>query len=151
VIDLSTVVARIPLPIFALYCATKAFFEAMTDALRAEYEPERIWFNLVQGGVMTTPFYQTAQQPDWQEIANSYGRVSDVQIDMALRIEALITEMPDEVRPELIAAEIVKLAQRSDRGPERTVIGLDWGACAAVNAAAEQDRQDLLAKISPGP
>jgi short-subunit dehydrogenase len=59
VVNVSSVVGRITLPLQGIYCATKHAVEALTDALRAEVRSFGIYVSLVEPGMIRTNFGST--------------------------------------------------------------------------------------------
>jgi NAD(P)-dependent dehydrogenase (short-subunit alcohol dehydrogenase family) len=60
IINVSSVVGRITLPLQGIYCATKHAVESLTDALRAEVAGLGVQVSLVEPGTIATGFGETA-------------------------------------------------------------------------------------------
>ncbi len=61
VVNVSSVVGRIALPMQGVYCATKHAVEALSDALRAEVRSFGIYVSLVEPGAIRSNFESTAK------------------------------------------------------------------------------------------
>ncbi len=59
VVNVSSIVGRITLPMQGIYCATKHAVEALTDALRAEVRSFGIYVSLVEPGMIRSNFEST--------------------------------------------------------------------------------------------
>jgi len=60
IVNVSSVMGRITLPMQGIYCATKHALEALTDALRAEVRSFGVYVSLVEPGMIRTNFESTA-------------------------------------------------------------------------------------------
>jgi len=118
IINLSSSIGAAALPIYGGYCATKFALEAMSEAMRYELAPFGVTVNILQPGIIATPFRAKKQvQRDERIPANSpYGNRLDNPSppDLLQRIST-----PDEV-----AAALQQLIE-TPGGEFRRVCGRD--------------------------
>jgi NAD(P)-dependent dehydrogenase (short-subunit alcohol dehydrogenase family) len=118
IINLSSSIGAAALPIYGGYCATKFALEAMSEAMRYELAPFGVTVNVLQPGIIATPFRAKKQlQRDERVPVNSpYGNRMDKPSppDLMERISR-----PDEV------AVALQLMIETPKGDFRRVCGRD--------------------------
>lgn len=76
IVNMGSVGGRLPIPLLGAYCASKAALSALTDSLRVELQPWRIFVSVIEPGVIATP------------MVDKVRRQADV----------LLSQIPEEVR-----------------------------------------------------
>ena len=117
IINISSVVGKIPMPGFGWYSATKHAVEAMTDSLREEVSMFGIHVSMVEPGLVATPFIDRQRAglgavehpPEYEKIVTA---VDNVGADGS------------GARPEQIAGAVVKIAA-SNKPIRRRALPMD--------------------------
>ena len=115
VINMSSVLGRVPLPGVGTYCASKHALEALSDALRVEVSPYGVDVVLVEPGGVETGFEEGVEKHlDFE------GPYADVHENLEERADDLMSgflaSSPDEV-----AEVVVEAAESDDPDPRYTV------------------------------
>ncbi|PXA86944.1 oxidoreductase [Nostoc sp. 3335mG] len=134
VINVGSILGRLTIPFFGIYCASKHAVEALTDSYRYELSQLGIDVVLVQPGPYPTNLYANMQQgadagraDAYAEIAALPGRINDVLGSIFGSATA-----PD---PHDVPLAIQRLIETPPGGrPDRVVVGLAFGADAADEA-----------------
>jgi NAD(P)-dependent dehydrogenase (short-subunit alcohol dehydrogenase family) len=79
IVQVSSVVGRLTVPLLGWYCASKHALEAVTDALRVEVEPDGVRVVLVEPGMFGTDIWSAAREggfpsPQLPRYASAYAR-----------------------------------------------------------------------------
>ncbi len=107
VINVSSLAARLPIPYMAPYSAAKAALAALTAALRLELSGSGVRIVDIQPGDIHTNFNDAMQPP-----ADSRARAA---------WDAMAATMSAAPGPEIVAAEICRLAHSTNNPPSRVV------------------------------
>ncbi len=111
IINVSSVVGRLSLPMQGIYCATKHAVEAISDAWRVELRPFGISVVMVEPGAIRTNFGSTAlahrehylsRSPDYQPALASFERLSEKMFARAPgpeRVARTIARIASKCRP----------------------------------------------------
>lgn len=70
IINVSSVVGRIPLPLMGAYVASKYALEAMSDCLRVELRDSGVAVSIIEPGPIKTHFRKNATGAAWKHLAN---------------------------------------------------------------------------------
>ena len=118
IVNVSSSLGVAALPIYGGYCATKSALEAMSEAMRLELAPFGVIVNVLQPGIIATPFRAKKQaQRDERIPANSpYGNRMDKPSASDL-LERIST-------PQDVAAALQELIE-TPKGNFRRVCGRD--------------------------
>ncbi|MGH6653752.1 MAG: SDR family NAD(P)-dependent oxidoreductase [Actinocrinis sp.] len=121
IINLGSWIARLAVPVGALYSSTKGAMETLTRAWAAEFGPKGVRVNAVSPGVVVSP--------DW-----------DATVDHPGEVMMLGTPAGRSGHPDAIAAAIVFLASDAAAFVHGTVLDVDGGRTGvAVIASASAD------------
>lgn len=118
VVNISSVAGRVSMPFYGTYCATKHSIEAISDALRFEFQPQNIDVVIVEPGPINTGFNKRAREklekymPD-SFYSDRYGKVLE-QNGRA------------KVGAEKAAKTVVKSIETSNPRPRYTVTWEAW-------------------------
>ncbi len=77
VINISSLAAFVPMPSFAVYCASKAYVRLFTEILWSEYQNDGVQFLCVCPGSTDTNFFRNAEMKPSQRILASPDKVVD--------------------------------------------------------------------------
>ena len=70
IVNVSSVVGRIPLPLMGAYVASKFAVEALSDCLRLELRNSGVAVSIVEPGPIATDFRSNAAAAGWKHLAN---------------------------------------------------------------------------------
>ena len=69
IVNVSSVVGRIPLPLMGAYVASKYAVEALSDCLRVELRGSGVAVSIIEPGPIKTPFRKNATDAAWKHLA----------------------------------------------------------------------------------
>ena len=137
IINLSSVVGRVTMPLNGVYGATKYAVEALSEALRFELAPFGVRVAVVEPGVVATGAL---------EAPRAYAASDDAYGPLAAQIHSPGQEM---LAPEQVAEAIADVIE-ADRSPLRRPVGSDAEALLAARAALDDDALDATLRQSLG-
>ena len=146
IIQCSSLVGRISPPFFGSYTATKHALEGYSQALRYEVAPFGVDVTIVEPGPFGTGLLSGGATPALEDVAASYGQLTQVCADMKAGFAAMFqsSEAPD---PALVVEAYMHLAQLpAGQRPTRTVVGFDWGVN-QINAATQPLQDATLSQM----
>lgn len=146
VINVSSGLGRIVIPLLGVYTATKWAVEALSEALRYELQPTGVDLTIVQPGAFPTEFNTNGQYGADQDRAAGYGPLAAGMQMMGAMMEKMFA-VPNPPNPQEVADAIVGLVE-SPQGsrPARLVVDRFQGDGArALNEAHAQVQKGLLA------
>lgn len=82
VVNVSSMVGRIPLPLYSIYNASKHAVEGFTEGLTYELEPLGIRVKLVEPGAVNTNFFGRSADRDNKTGVDAYNEYSDYQFSV---------------------------------------------------------------------
>lgn len=148
-INVGSILGRVTIPFFGLYCASKQAIEALTDSYRYELSQLGVDVALVQPSAYPTNMYSAAQQPSDPGISESYGEIAKVP-GKILKTFVDIFQGANAPNPQDIATAIDKLITTpAGKRPERIVVGLPFGSD-AVNEAIAPIQRGLVDNLGLG-
>jgi NAD(P)-dependent dehydrogenase (short-subunit alcohol dehydrogenase family) len=134
IINMSSVVGKVSMPVLGWYAATKHAVEAMTDALRLEVKPFGINVVLVEPGSIDTGFEDVAMAT--LEKSNDPKVYDDIKTGFAKIIRNGYSSAPG---PEVVVAQVNKALNARNPKP-RYIAGRD----ARMNIAMKGMFSDVL-------
>lgn len=145
VIFISTGLARMPMPCFGPYAASKAAVEALAEAYRYELAPMGIESVIVQPGPYPTRLGVNALTPRDADRVASYGPLADLPAKMMAGLTEWFAS-PGAPSAREVPTAIVKLieAPRGTR-PLRVVVGGTGSAGSELNALSDRLQAETLA------
>jgi NAD(P)-dependent dehydrogenase (short-subunit alcohol dehydrogenase family) len=120
IINISSVLGEVGIPMNALYCASKFALEGLSEALRHELDPHGIQVALVEPGGFRTRFGANTVWGE-RELAAGSRDASQVAAYQRLRAKTLAREGKD---PDAVVRAVVRLTE-IERVPFRTRVGVD--------------------------
>lgn len=142
IVNMSSVLGRVSLPLIGWYCAAKRGLEAMTDALRMEVAGFGVKVVLVEPGSFGTGIWGGVRYPEeaaTADYAAAYDRARSMT-DLGQRV------MPDPVW----VARTVRVALSSRAPLARYLIGVDAVAGVAADALAPTPVADFVKSLTAG-
>jgi len=103
IVNVSSVLGRVTLPMLGCYCASKYAMEALSDAMRMELRGSGVWVSLIEPGPIVSAFRRTAATLLVERIdtgAARYGQAYEAEAERRRRQEkraGLITRPPEAV------------------------------------------------------
>jgi NAD(P)-dependent dehydrogenase (short-subunit alcohol dehydrogenase family) len=90
IINISSVVGKLSLPLQGVYCATKHAVEALSDAMRMELAPFGIWVSMVEPGSIRSQFGKTISSTvaHYQQLDSPYRAVVEAYPRVLAKVEA---------------------------------------------------------------
>ena len=118
IINVTSAVGKVSMPLFGWYAGTKHAIEAMSDALREEVREFNIGVSIVEPGLIDTPFLpkqsqllkETPHDPDYEKLIASLPNV--------------IPEQDAGAHPKVIGEAILKVA-KARKAPIRVAAPMD--------------------------
>lgn len=108
IVQISSVLGRITIPMMGAYCASKHAVEALTDALRMELAGTGIGVSLVEPGPIVTAFRDTSHALAKRQVENVHSRFLDYYRRQIERdSERSRPERAFELPPEAVAQKIL--------------------------------------------
>ena len=71
IVNVSSVLGRIPLPLMGIYVASKYALEGLSDVLRIELRGSGVAVAIIEPGPIATEFRATAENLGWQHLSNA--------------------------------------------------------------------------------
>lgn len=107
IVNISSVLGRITLPLLGSYCASKYAMEALSDALRVEVAKEGIAVSLVEPGPIVTAFRRNAAEKADEAVAVTESRFR-TYYEKELQRRRRQVKKPDWINlpPEAVAVKI---------------------------------------------
>jgi NAD(P)-dependent dehydrogenase (short-subunit alcohol dehydrogenase family) len=137
VVSVSTVVGRVPLPMFGMYGATKVSLAALSEALALEVAPFGVRVVLIEAGVVATDFARsTVISGSAADAGSAYAPVRD---GVLARIRGIREETPIDVVE--VASAIVRAAE--DRNAPPRIVLADEGLWPLIDAVGGPDLDAL--------
>jgi NAD(P)-dependent dehydrogenase (short-subunit alcohol dehydrogenase family) len=132
IINLSSVLGRLNLPFFGVYCASKFALEALFEAYRYELAAFGVDCIIVEPGPYgsASALLANSPAPKDQSLIDAYGELAAIPGAMKANFQQ-IYDGPNPPRSEDVSDAIVRLIQQKGRRPLRTVVaaeGMDFGA-----------------------
>ncbi len=142
-VHVSSIIGRVVVPFFGLYCASKFAVEALAESYRYELSSFGVDSVIVEPGPFGTELFgnSPANEDDPQRAA-SYGDAASIPSAIMRSFEAFAAteEAPN---PSEVATAIAELVDMPGERPLRTVVGVDYGV-RDLNRAAESFQAGLL-------
>jgi NAD(P)-dependent dehydrogenase (short-subunit alcohol dehydrogenase family) len=142
IVNVSSVVGRMTVPMLGWYCASKQGLAAVSDALRMEVSPAGVEVVMVEPGPRGTPI-------GGRTVEGLPGRRHPYYRAAYRRVEALMRRAWVLPGPEPVAAAVLR-ALRSPRPPARILVGPDAHAAALLEAVAPTAVADWVKSAAVG-
>ncbi len=118
IINVTSAVGKISMPLFGWYAGTKHAIEAISDALREEVRPMGIGVSIIEPGLIDTPF-----------LGNQTDLLAETPHDPAYdhlleRLPSVVPPRTGGVHPKVIAESILNVAQ-AKKPPIRVALPAD--------------------------
>ena len=114
IINISTMAAKMPVPYQAMYCASKAALEAVSESLRIEQRPFGVRVTIVEPGDTHTGF--TAMRRITATVSPQY------EVAMRHSVTRMEKDEQNGVPPEKVARVVCRMARRKNP-PVRVAVG----------------------------
>jgi NAD(P)-dependent dehydrogenase (short-subunit alcohol dehydrogenase family) len=150
-IQVSSGLGRLVLPLMGAYCASKAAVEALAEAYRYELRPTGVELSIVQPGAFPTEFRTRTQTGEEQARALGYGSLAHALDGMNQNLDRMLSG-PNAQDPRDVAEAIVRIVE-SPPGtrPERTVVDkLTPDGVVVLNRAHAQVQHGMLEGMGMG-
>lgn len=144
-IQISSAWGRVVVPLMGAYCATKAAFEAMSDAYRYELKPTGVEVTIVQPGTYPTEIGRNATLGAEQEKAAEYGLLAG-GIEMLNEHFARVFSGPSLPNAQDVADAVsVLVGMSAGSRPARVVVDPMTGKMVeGLNRAHTEGQNELL-------
>jgi NADP-dependent 3-hydroxy acid dehydrogenase YdfG len=151
VINVSSGLGRILIPLLGVYTSTKWAIEAQSEILRYELKPTGVEVAIVQPGAFPTEFNTNGIVGADQERAAGYGPFAQGLQMMGGQMKKMF-EVPNPPHPQEVADAIVALVDMpAGKRPARTVVDRHQGDGARnLNEAHNQVQKGLLSGMGMG-
>jgi NAD(P)-dependent dehydrogenase (short-subunit alcohol dehydrogenase family) len=129
IINLSSILGRLVLPFFGVYCASKFALEAMVEAYRYELAAFGVDCVLVEPGPYGSDLLANSPAPKDQSFGDAYGELAALPDAVKANFQQMY-DGPNAPRSEDVSDAIVRLIQQDGRRPLRTVVtaeGMGFG------------------------
>jgi NAD(P)-dependent dehydrogenase (short-subunit alcohol dehydrogenase family) len=144
IVHISTGLARMPMPCFGPYAASKAALEALAETYRYELSVLGIDSVIVEPGPYPTNLGASAFAADDPARASKYGPLADLPERMMQGLAAWFSG-PAAPRAEEVPEAVLKLVETpTGQRPLRTVVGGGADALGELNALSDRLQAQLL-------
>ncbi len=144
IINVSSVVGRLPLPLMGAYCASKYALEALSDCLRLELRGSGVAVSIVEPGPIKTDFRPNAAAAGWKHLADlKHSRFAGYYRRNAEEPHRPKTRDRFELPPEAVSEKILH-AMVADNPRTRYPVTLVAWAGAALRRVAPDALMDQL-------
>src|SRR5260370_14534732 len=141
VVNIGSILGRVPFPFLGLYGASKYALEALTDSYRYELSQLGIDVVLVQPSAYPTNLFAAGQKPGDAPTGAAYGEIGTIPGKM-LETFMGIFAAPNAPNPHDVAEAVAKLvATPKGQRPDHIVVGPPFEPAAANPAVAPIQRQ----------
>ena len=150
-VQVSSGLGRLVLPLMGAYCASKAAVEALAEAYRYELRPTGVELSIVQPGAFPTEFRARTRTGDEQARALGYGPLAHALEGMNQNLDRMLSG-PNAQDPLDVAEAIVRIVE-SPPGtrPERTVVDkLTPDGVVVLNRAHQEVQRGMLEGMGMG-
>ncbi|HMU41484.1 MAG TPA: SDR family oxidoreductase [Pseudomonadota bacterium] len=121
IIQITSGLGRMVLPMMGVYCASKFALEALSEAYRYELKPTGVEVSIVQPGAFPTELPQHMVVGTNQERAAGYGPLADGMQQMGKSFETMFAHNPPS--PQLVADGVMSLIDmQPGQRPARLVV-----------------------------
>ena len=144
-VHVSSVLGRVVLPCFGIYCASKFALEALAETYRYDLSGQGIDSVLVEPGAYPTNIMNANPGPADEARTATYGEAAKIQEQMSTNLMEMFSspEAPDS--QEVADAIAALVAAPAGTRPLRTVVAREEGQGAlALNEVAEEAQRGLL-------
>jgi NAD(P)-dependent dehydrogenase (short-subunit alcohol dehydrogenase family) len=143
-VHISTGLARMTLPCFGLYSASKAALEAIAESYRYELSVLGIDSVIVEPGAYPTNLGASALAPADAERLRDYGPLAALPERMMQGLAAMFSG-PNAPNPQEVPDAIVRLIETpAGERPLRTTVGGGGGALEDLNALTDRIQAQIL-------
>ncbi|HEY6879488.1 MAG TPA: SDR family oxidoreductase [Polyangiales bacterium] len=143
-VHVSTGLARMPMPCFGLYAASKAALETIAESYRYELAPLGIDSVIVEPGPYPTQLGERALAPQDDARLAPYGFLRDLPAQMMKGLAAMFAGEHAPNPREVVDAIVQLIEAAPGTRPLRTVIGGGGGALEQLNALTDRLQAELL-------
>ncbi len=119
IVNVSSVMGRVSVPMLGSYCASKFAMEAISDAMRVELRPAGIWVSLIEPGAIISAFRKNAAEVLTERIDTSNARYGDDYVKEADRRRRQVKKPDLFTRPPEDVAVKIRHALESPRPRRR--------------------------------
>ena len=123
IVNVSSVLGRISVPMLGSYCASKFALEALSDALRLELRSAGMWVALVEPGAIVSRFRQNAAETLANAVAAAPSGFGDVYAREIERRRRQVKRPDFFTRPPEEVARAIRHALESPRPRRRYRVG----------------------------
>lgn len=150
-IQISSTFGRVVVPLMGAYCASKAAFEAMSDAYRYELKPVGVEVTIIQPGTYPTGIGQAAVIGADQDLAAGYGPLAG-GLEMMNAYFTRVLSGPNIPNPQDIADAVLALLEMpAGSRPARLVMDATTGKLVeGLNHAHAEGQKILLDGMGMG-
>ena len=142
IVNISSINARLPLPYWATYSATKAALDALSDALRMELAPWNIGVTVLTLGAFATDI-RASGQAAWGESGDDAAAYEQGRTASARLVAMLDSTASD---PGLVADAVVDVL-RAETPPARRTVGEGIDDLVALAAQPIEVREAALGQL----
>lgn len=143
VINVSSVIGRVVLPYYGLYCASKFAVEALAESLRYELVSHGVDMVILEPSLFPTPIFQKVVEPADSMTVDRYDRAAQYQRAISDQVLSIFGADAPPNPQEVADAVLCLIELPFGARPLRTIVGKDLGV-ADINAAAQEKQNQLL-------
>jgi NAD(P)-dependent dehydrogenase (short-subunit alcohol dehydrogenase family) len=149
IVNVGSVLGRVTLPFFGIYCASKYALEALTESYRYELSQLGVEIALVQPSAYPTQMYSNVQQPTDAGRAAEYGKVGEIPGAMFQHFTSIF-QGPAAPNPHDVAQAIARLIDMAKgKRATRTIVGAPFGSD-VVNAQTAPVQAEVVRALGLG-
>jgi len=150
VINVTSGLGRMTMPLMGIYCASKAALESLSDAYRYELKPLGVEVSIVQPGAFPTDLAQRMVPGQDASRADGYGPMAKGMEQMSASFERMFSG-PDAPNPSDVSEAIIKVIEApKGKRPQRVVVDSHPEGVIALNNAHNEVQKGLLQGMGMG-
>jgi NAD(P)-dependent dehydrogenase (short-subunit alcohol dehydrogenase family) len=150
IVNMGSIIGRIPLPYLGAYCASKSGLEAITDSLRMELRPWNIPVSIIEPSLVKTPMWDKARVAAHETVKGFPKEAIDLYgpaITAVLRVLDSPPKIAKVATPANIVAKAVAHALTTKRPKSRYAVGWDAKLVALVSRFVPDRMRDWIALL----
>lgn len=144
IVNMGSIAGRSVMPFLGPYSASKFALEALTDAMRLEFQPWGIQVSIVEPGAIESRIWDKAKHAADQMEAATGPEARARYGEAVARVREAMEQAAQRAIPALVVAKAVAHALSADRPKTRYLVGLDAKLRAALAAWLPNRAQDWL-------
>ena len=126
IVNVSSVLGRLPLPLMGIYVASKHALEGLSDTLRIELRGSGVAVVVVQPGPITTEFRTAAAAMGWQHLTGAQSPFADVYRQAAEQGRKPKARDRFAAPPEAVAVKILRALESAHPRARYPVTAVAW-------------------------